>query len=107
VVYSFLRPLRPVSVFNTRPLCEETLARVSAHEPLVGFEQEYYVVDEHDRPLDWDMISEDRGTELQGPFNMSLKVLKCSLTEKNNIFHSYIIGLQEKYKTNVCVRAVN
>ncbi|XP_045157170.1 glutamine synthetase-like [Mercenaria mercenaria] len=42
--------------FNTRKKCKEILEQVSEHEPWFGIEQEFYITDKNDIPLDWSMF---------------------------------------------------
>ncbi|XP_045157169.2 glutamine synthetase-like [Mercenaria mercenaria] len=45
--------------FNTRIACKEMMDKVADKEPLYTFEQEYFVVDENDVPLDWSHYSQE------------------------------------------------
>ncbi|XP_045161651.2 glutamine synthetase-like [Mercenaria mercenaria] len=52
--------------FNTRKKCKEILEKVKEQEPWFGIEQEFYITDKNDIPLDWSIheLSIDINSEM-------------------------------------------
>ena len=51
--------------YNTRKKCKEILEQVKEHDPWFGIEQEFYITDKNDVPLDWALFNPSIGMHMK------------------------------------------